>query len=83
MRTLGILTDSLCGFFNSRYLTSSTMYNHVLQQWVPVLLSFMGSDNKMHLKEHFRFLINAIQEVIPEEMTGRALDEVINFTKAQ
>lgn len=83
VRTLGILTDSLSGFFNLGYLTSSSVYNHVLQQWFPVLLSFMGSDDEMHMKEHFKFLIKAIQEVVTEEMTGRALDEVIDFTEAQ
>jgi hypothetical protein len=80
---LGTLTDTTYSYFKSGFLLSSSLYNHVLRRWVPVLLSFIGREDDDHIKEHFKFLIAKLQEVIPREKLTTALDHVVDFSAAQ
>lgn len=80
---LGTLTDTTYSYFKSGFLLSSSLYNHILRRWVPVVLSFIGREDDNHIKEHFKFLITKLKEVIPKEKFSQALDQVVDFSAAQ
>lgn len=82
-KNLGTISDTTYSFFKSGFLLSSSIYNHVLRRWIPILLSFIGREDETHMKEHFKFLIKAVKDVIPKEKVGGALDEVVDFSAAQ
>jgi hypothetical protein len=82
-KNLGTLTDTTYNFFKSGFLLTSTIYSSVLQRWIPIQVSFVGREDEDHIFQHFQFLIERLQEVIPPEKLAGAFDEVVDFSSAQ
>src|SRR5215469_11291887 len=82
-KNLGTITDTTYKFFKAGFLLTSSIYSPTLQRWIPVVLSFVAREDEGHIFEHFRFLIECLQEVIPSCQLSRALDEVVDFSQAQ
>ena len=60
----GIISDSSFDFFDSGYLLSSYVYSVLLLRWVPVMYTWMGSQDADHHVPHFGHLISAICSVV-------------------
>lgn len=82
-KRLGTLTDTTYKFFKAGFLLTSSIYSSVLNRWIPVVLSFIAREDEDHIFEHFRFLIESLQEIIPPTQLSGALDEVVDFSQAQ
>jgi hypothetical protein len=80
---LGILSDTTYKFFLHGFLMTSSIYSIVLKRWIPVVFSFVGKEDENHMKEHFRFLMESLREVIPAPQFENALDSVVDFSSAE
>ena len=82
--TYGILTDVTYRFFKTGFLLSSSVYCDKLQQWVPVLFTYIEDQKTESHSVHFRVLIKyVIKNIKVRDDQLLTLAQVVDYSAAQ
>ena len=80
---LGILSDTTYKFFHQGFLLTSSIYSPVLSRWIPIVFSYIRKEDEEHMKEHFRFLMDCLQDEMTSAEFEEALNHVVDFSSAE
>lgn len=80
----GLLTDVTYKLFKNGYLCSTSMYDHDLCRWIPILFTWLNGLHDEHYAAHFRSLMRCLKDA-PMTPTQRnsLVRQVVGFSKAQ
>lgn len=78
----GYITDAAHGFFEIGLMLVTVGFMPNMLQWMPVMISWIGSNTAECYEIHFKHLMKSIKKAVPS-MTDDQLSNVVDFSEAQ
>ncbi|EGG07589.1 uncharacterized protein MELLADRAFT_85422 [Melampsora larici-populina 98AG31] len=84
----GLLSDVTYKFFANGYLLTTSMYNNVLNRWIPIQLTWLNGLTEEHYAAHFTTLMRQMEDArLASHITNEERDilvrQVVDFSVAQ
>ncbi|EGG04909.1 uncharacterized protein MELLADRAFT_88323 [Melampsora larici-populina 98AG31] len=84
----GLILDVTYKFFANGYLLTTSMFNDVLNRWIPIQLTWLNGMTEDHYASHFTTLMRQMQEAqISSRISSAECDvlvrQVVDFSMAQ